>query len=385
MATKLMLFTVLFMAAALAACHGEKSAEPVSVKLPVTGQTLCYDVSGSVISCAGTGQDGELHTGEAWAVPRFADQSNGTMLDNATGLVWIKDVNATAPAVCAVVAPIQWQAALDYVTCLNTNSYLGFTDWRLPNVVELRSLADASQADTSIWLITLGFSGIVTESYWSSTSAGDGPSSAWGVDMGDGAIDGDDKYDDGYVWPVRTASSGSFTLPRSGQTNCYESTGALTSCAGTGQDGDARTGTAWSDSRFTDRMDGTMRDTFTNLVWSKEANAPGPAVCSSGATKNWQASFDYVKCLNRNRYLGYSDWRLPNRNELSSLVDYAQLNQTIWLAGAGFTGVQAVFYWSSSSCAADPGDAWGVDMGDGDIDGDNKNYYQFVWPVRSGQ
>jgi hypothetical protein len=85
------------------------------------------------------------------------------------------------------------------------------------------------------------------------------------------------------------------------------------------------------------------------------------------------------------RYLGFTDWRLPNRNELSSLVDYAQLNQATWLVGLGFTGVQSVYYWSSSSSADSTSDAWGVDMGDGDVDGDDKSYSQYVWPVRSGQ
>jgi hypothetical protein len=55
------------------------------------------------------------------------------------------------------------------------------------------------------------------------------------------------------------------------------------------------------------------------------------------------ATLDYVKCLNTNSYLGFADWRLPNRNELSSLVDYAQLNQATWLVGLGFSGVQSVY------------------------------------------
>jgi hypothetical protein len=127
-----------------------------------------------------------------------------------------------------------------------------------------------------------------------------------------------------------------------------------------------------------------MQDHLTDLVWSKDANAPGPAACNPATTKNWQAALDYVKCLNSSRYLGFSDWRLPNRNELSSLVHYAQTNQAAWLSDLGFTGVQAAYYWSSSSRADSASDAWGVDLGDGDVDGDNKTYSQYIWPVRSG-
>lgn len=123
----------------------------------------------------------------------------------------------------------------------------------------------------------------------------------------------------------------------------------------------------------------------TGLIWTKDANAPGPAACTPETTKNWQASHDYVKCLNMNSYLGFTDWRPPNRNELSSLINYAQLNQATWLVGLGFTGVQSVYYWSSSSSADSTSDAWGIDMGDGDLDGDDKSYSQYVWPVRSGQ
>jgi hypothetical protein len=395
MTTKLKHLALLVITLArVAACQGEQAAtmthtETAAVKLPKTGQTLCYDASGASISCTGTGQDGELLKGGAWANPRFTDQNNGVMLDNNTGLIWAKDANAPGPTACTPATTKNWQAALDYVKCVNTNSYLGFTDWRLPNVVELVSLVNTSQSNTATWLIAQGFTGIQADaySYWSSSSAADGPSSAWGVDMRVGAVDGDDKSDSGYVWPVRSGQYGLFNYlpPRTGQALCYDSTGAITACTGTGQDGDTLKGAVWPTPRFTDLTNGTMQDNLTDLVWSKDANAPGPAVCIPETTKNWQASHDYVKCLNTNSYLGFTDWRLPNRNDLSSLVDYAQLNQATWLVGLGFTGVQSVYYWSSSSCADSTSDAWGVDMGDGDVDGDDKSYSQYVWPVRSGQ
>jgi hypothetical protein len=199
-----------------------------------------------------------------------------------------------------------------------------------------------------------------------------------------GAIDGDDKSDNNYAWPVRSGqSSFVYLLPRTGQMLCYNSTGAITACNGTGQDGDTLKGTVWNNTRFTDQANGTIQDNLTDLIWSKDANAPGPDSCAPATTKNWQNSLDYIKCLNTYSYLSFSDWRLPNQNELSSLVNYAQLNQAAWLTGVGFTGVQAVYYWSSATSADSTADAWGVDMGDGDVDGDNKTYSQFVWPVRS--
>ena len=59
----------------------------------ITGQTLCYDSLGDDVSCAGTGQDGQLRPGVAWPNPRFTDNNNGTVTDNLTGLMWLKDAN----------------------------------------------------------------------------------------------------------------------------------------------------------------------------------------------------------------------------------------------------------------------------------------------------
>ena len=57
-------------------------------------------------------------------------------------------------------------------------------------------------------------------------------------------------------------------------------------------------------------------------MWTEDGNAPGPAACDPGAAKTWQEALDYVARLNANAYLGHVDWRLPNRNELRSLVNY---------------------------------------------------------------
>src|SRR5439155_23732926 len=55
--------------------------------LPATGQTTCWDSNGNVISCAGTGEDGELRKGAPLA---YADHGDGTVADVNTGLVWEK-------------------------------------------------------------------------------------------------------------------------------------------------------------------------------------------------------------------------------------------------------------------------------------------------------
>lgn len=170
-------------------------------------------------------------------------------------------------------------------------------------------------------------------------------------------------------------------LPKTGQTTVYA----------TGDDGGLQTGVAWPTPRFTN-SDGTtpisgsiVVDQLTGLMWTKDGNAPGPAACSPGAAKTWQGALDYVACLNTNSYLGYTDWRLPNRKDMRSLVNYGQANSATWLNGQGFTNAQANNYWSSTTYANSTGSAWIVPVNDGYVYNDNTNFNYYVWPVRAGQ
>ena len=66
---------------------------PQAVTVPKTGQTTCSDESGVSRPCTGTGEDGEHQKGVAWPNPRFTDNGDGTVTDNLTGLIWLKDAN----------------------------------------------------------------------------------------------------------------------------------------------------------------------------------------------------------------------------------------------------------------------------------------------------
>jgi hypothetical protein len=176
------------------------------ISLPETGQTTCYDANGALIACAGTGQDGELQMGIAWPNPRFTDFGYQMVKDNLTGLIWTKDGKGPGPSACGPGTSKTWQGALDYVKCLNTNNYLGYNDWSLPNKNELGSLINVGQASAA-WLNTQGFANVQGNPYWSSSNFG---SMAFSIGMQYGGVSSVAKSNNFFVWPVRTGKSGSF-------------------------------------------------------------------------------------------------------------------------------------------------------------------------------
>jgi YVTN family beta-propeller protein len=349
------------------------------IKLPQTGQTECYDTTGNVIDCAGTGQDGEIQAGIAWPNPRFADNSDQTITDNLTGLVWAKDGGTPTVGSCTGGAKT-WQEALDYVACLNSTNYLGHTDWRLPNINELVSLANNyKESRLDNWLYSQGFSNVrIGDYYWSSTT----DSSYSGISafvMINGVVTSNWKTRSTYlnynyiVWPVRAGQSGGMIqLPATGQKWSYAA----------GDDGYLQQGIQWPAQRFTDKGDGAVEDSLTGLIWTKDAKAPGPSVCYPNTNRTWQGALDHVKCLNANGYLGHSDWRLPNINELLSLIDRSQNYPSLPL-GHPFINVQSDSnYWSSTPGANNP---WFLYMWIGYVNSNLASDNQFVvWPVRGG-
>ena len=134
----------------LMAGTGDDGPTPPFIHLPRTGQTTCYDSGGSEINCAGTGQDGDIQAGVAWPDPRFRVNGDGTVTDDLTGLMWTQDGQVAAKdgnANCFQGNNCDfktWQEALDYVAGMNagTNLNFGYTDWRLPNILELLSLSN---------------------------------------------------------------------------------------------------------------------------------------------------------------------------------------------------------------------------------------------------
>jgi hypothetical protein len=180
-----------------------------TITVPKTGQTTCYDSAGNELSSANSGQDGELQKGSAWPQPRFIANADMTITDMLTGLVWAPNGNLLRTRdprweSQKFDGAVTWQVALAYVAKLNAEKYLGHNDWRLPNLLELRSLANYDRSNTAMWLNSQGFTNAQAgDYYWSSTSYVDDPYKAWVVDLFYGYEHTFDKATYHCVWPVR--------------------------------------------------------------------------------------------------------------------------------------------------------------------------------------
>lgn len=167
-------------------------------------------------------------------------------------------------------------------------------------------------------------------------------------------------------------------LPRTGQTKCYDGTGAEIPCAGTGQDGEIQAGVAWPSPRFSVGTD-CVTDNLTGLMWSKNANLPG-------STSTWADALTYV---NGSGLCGHTDWRLPNMNEIESL-SHAQGDTRVWLEQQGFMSVLRPYadYWSSTTDAYSLTRAWTGDISSNGVPTHTlpktNSLYGLVWPVRGG-
>jgi hypothetical protein len=163
-----------------------------------TGQTTSYAI----------GDDGDLERGVALVTPRFTDRGNGTILDNLTGLIWLKNANCFGQKT--------WEQALSDCNALASGS-CGLTDgsqagdWRLPQKKELASLThDAfygpplpNTVGTGQWSDGDPFTNVQSYVYWSSTTFAFLSDFAWSVSTVYGDVHFIQKSSEYYVWPVR--------------------------------------------------------------------------------------------------------------------------------------------------------------------------------------
>ncbi len=126
---------------------------------------------------------------------------------------------------------------------------------------------------------------------------------------------------------------------------------------------------------------GIVTDSVTTLQWQDDYSDNGDVI----KIANWRGAINY--CENELSLGGHNDWRLPNKNELLSIVDYNEYNHSI--NKDVFQNTSSYYYWSywsSTTNADDTSRAWYVNFSGGRsyyYDGKTANNY--VRCVRSGQ
>lgn len=121
---------------------------------------------------------------------QFTDHGDGTVSDIRTGLMWKKCQEGATGDGCDGGSPAAyaWQAALQQVQTVNTTGgFAGYSDWRLPNIKELRSIAERQCFDPSINLAVFPQTPSVV--FWSASPYADGGDHAWVIDFGLGGGD----------------------------------------------------------------------------------------------------------------------------------------------------------------------------------------------------
>jgi hypothetical protein len=139
---------------------------------------------------------------------RFTDMTDGTVRDNKTGLIWLKDANAlgydTRDNAMTAAATLD---AEDFEWLTDGSSE---EDWRLPTIEEWQAFVDTTYTYPALSnaagddQCTEGdaFTGVQSTHYWSSTELD--TDDAWDVYMGSGNAHYGSKGDGYYVWPVRS-------------------------------------------------------------------------------------------------------------------------------------------------------------------------------------
>ncbi|NWH05512.1 DUF1566 domain-containing protein [Desulfobacter latus] len=164
--------------------------------------------------------------------------------------------------------------------------------------------------------------------------------------------------------------AGDYKLPDTGIEKCYDN-GHEIPCPDQGKpfygqdaqyDGPAPA--------YQDNGDGTVTDLNTGLMWQQE---------DDDTRRTWQDAVDYCDAL---VFAGYSDWHLPTRRELFSIVNLGRYDPAI--DTDYFPGCNSSYYWSGSMYASNSSDAWDVYFNHGYVYHYARTHNFYVRCVRSG-
>lgn len=284
---------------------GQTAADFSFFEIVDTAQTKCFNsiaqISPPESGAAFYGQDAQF----AGNQPSYTISSTGrTVIDNVTGLQWMKGPNTT------LLSPTPtnkktFSQAQSFVNTVNTINYGGFNDWRLPTIKELYSIIEFSGIDPTGYIgSTALLTPFIDKNFF---NFGYGQPGA-----------GEELTDSQYVTSTRSVvtSGNSSTIVYS--VNFANGTAQGYDLTPVGQPEQTFfvqlvRGNSYGLNAFVNNNDGTITDNATGLMWSR---------IDSGSGLDWESALAWVQTKNSQNYLGHNDWRLPNAKELHSIVDF---------------------------------------------------------------
>jgi hypothetical protein len=321
-------------------------------KVPDTGQTTSYTSTFGEDSDYSINPKSYAKLDSKGFILDPSATSWSMVLDRVTGLIWENKTDNSS--IHDGERNFSWgEAQSTFIKSLNNSEFGGYTDWRLPTVMELSTLVNWDRIEPSInedfFLNTAsenpadddpensGDYDFPTSNYWSSNKV----VGSW------------EDCVDFYVWEVYFFRGGfdyyTLSYDDHSQWRCdYDREGYVRAVRGRQFVSD-----------FLDNKDGTITDVNTGLMWQK----------ATVTAWTWFSALDYCEQLT---LAGYTDWRLPNINELHSLIDYTRSNPAIDVNAFPDTHtddsvtVTNTYYWSSTTVVNENGSAWGVTFGPND-------------------
>ena len=338
----IILLHIVFIAGCGSGLGGLLDEESSLCQVPVfrTGQTISYVY----------GDDGYYQKGAPWPSPRFESLGSGTVRDNMTGLIWGEGV---------VVPSSSWSLALSSAAAVTMG---GYNDWRVPNRFELQSFFHYGESSQVTWLKPPFLNTLVDSEHLTSTVSAQDSVNIWACVFDENKIT---TFNSGSGFNVRVVRGSSKVIPVTGQTVSYA----------TGDDGYYQEGVPWPVPRFVANGNGTITDKLTGLMW--EQSPPG------SPSESWGDAIAYAESLVLG---GHGDWRVPNVNELTTLIHCGESNIAAWLNTQGFSLIEGVSCWTSTTRSNDDTVAFHIDMISGGMSYTVKTDGSlYVLSVRGGQ
>ncbi len=260
----------------------------------------------------------------------FIDNQDGTVTHKTTGLTWMR---------CALGQT--WTGS----TCSGTTStytyrqavalkpsFAGKSGWRLPNISELQTIVERQKSKPAINQRI--FPNTPNNWFWSSSLYVGYASFAWYVRFSYGDVSRGNRSNSLPVRLVRARQSLAISL-------------------------------STPNKDFADNKDGTVTHKRTGLMWQRCAVGQ---VWTGSTCSGTADAYRYDKAIAlTGSFAGHSDWRVPNANELASIVKYDAVSPSI--NQDQFPNTPLDPFWSSSPYVGDTDVAWSVDFSDGFVSG----------------